>query len=142
MIWISSPFKKPYPFVFSTKVSTIQIHPPNKIWNLFSNFSVWNGPKSPNKTEMDRTRLKWIEWDKQDQMDRMDWTGTKRTELELNGLKLTEQYLYVGNSCMVIKEYRTKFMNIKILRGGQVRKNNVGRVNFFYSNKKCHLSIM
>ena len=139
MIWISSPFKKPYPFVFSTKVSTIQIHPPNKIWNLFSNFSIWNGPKRLNKTEMDWTRPKWIEWDKQDRMDR---TGTKQTKLELNGQKLTKQYLYVGDSCTVIKEYRTKFMNIKILRGGQVRKNNVGRVSFFYSNKKCHLSIM
>ena len=94
------------------------------------------------KDKQDRTRLKWIGWDKQDQMDCMDRTGMKRTELELNGLKLTKQYIYVGDSCMVIKEYRTKFMNIKILRGGQVRKNNVGRVSFFYSNKKCHLSIM
>ena len=48
-----------------------------------------NGPHGPNKNETDRTGTEW-----------------------------TEQYLYVGDACMVIKEYRTKFMNIKILRGG------------------------
>ena len=65
-----------------------------------------------------------------------------RNEMDPNGLKSIEQYLYVGDSCMVIKEYRTKFMNFKISREGQVRKSNVGRVNFFYSNSKRHLGIM
>ena len=90
----------------------------------------------------DQTRLKWIEWDELDQMDHMNRIGTKWTKLDLNGLKSIEQYLYVGNSGMVIKEYRTKFMNFKISREGQVRKSNVGRVNFFYSNSKRHLGIM
>ena len=81
-------------------------------------------------------------------MDRMGQTrpnglhGPNKNETDRTGTEWTEQYLYVGDACMVIKEYRTKFMNIKILRGGQVRKNNVGRVNFIYSNKKCHLNIL
>ena len=57
-------------------------------------------------------------------MDQMGQTGpnglhgSNKNETDRTGTEWTEQYLYVGDACMVIKEYRTKFMNIKILRGG------------------------
>ena len=69
-----------------------------------------------------QTRPKWIEWDELDQMDHMNRTGTKWTKLDPNGLKSIEQYLHVGNSGMVIKDYRTKFMNFKISRGSSKEK--------------------